>query len=236
MKKAIILFSIGVSLLLSGAEPSEKISRLREELNNKQREIERLSAALSERENELKKLRIWLANILVDGRVTNVSEREQRLMTGLKTLADVSEAMVMKSMNFSELLRPKLNALPLSSADRVRLIMALEELERSAAKVNSIAGIGRRDSDILRQVRVVAVRPELGMAVISAGGIHGVFPGMIFSTLDGAIKLRVAEIRPQVAGVTTVSGDLRTLSPGRLVKLQVNRVQADDLLFRKKSY
>lgn len=235
MKKIFILLAAGFLFILCGKEKNEEISRLREELQSKQREIERLSGALTDRENELKKLRIWLANIVADGRITTVSEREQRLMTGVKTLADASEAMVIKSMNFSELLRPKLNALPLSSADRVRLVMALEELERSAARVNSVAGIGRNRLDFMQQIRVVAVRPELGMAVISAGGIHGIFPGMIFNTLDGRIKLRVAEIRPQVSGVTAIRGDLRNLVPGSMVRLQVNRVQSEDPLFRQKN-
>ena len=234
MKKTIVFIMCIISFVLCGGGKNEDIVRLQDELQNKQREIERLSAALTARENDLRKLRIWLAGTVSDGKILSVSDREQRLLTGLKTLADVSEDMVLESLNFSELLRPKLNALPLSSADRVRLIMALEELERSAARVSSVAGTGRNNStDMLQQVRVVAVRPELDMAVISAGALHGIFPGMIFATADGKIKLRVTETRPQVAGVTVIQGKLNSLAPGSRVKLQMSMVKSEDHFLRR---
>ena len=216
------------SFSAGGETLAEENLRLREELLKQQRETERLSAALAARENELRKLRIWLALVQADGKTTAVSEREERLLGNLKVLADSAGELALKSMDFGELLRPKLNALPLSSAERVRLVMALEALERSAARVSAVAGTAPRESDeMLRQVRVVAVRPDLNMAVIAAGALHGVFPGMTFVTPDGKIKLRVAETRPFVSGVVPVAGALNTLVPGSRVMLQITRAPAE---------
>ena len=229
MKKcAAALLAVALGAFSPAAEtPAEENARLRRELLKQQQEVDRLSAALAAKENELKRIRIWLASVQADGRISDVSEREQRLLSNLKVLADCAGELVLKSMDFSELLKPKLNTLPLGSAERIRLVMALESLERTAARVNAVSGMvpGKGD-DGLRQVRIMAVRSELNMAVISAGALHGVFPGMTFVTPDGKVRLRVAEARPFVSGVIPVAGSLSTLVPGSLVKLQINRSPA----------
>jgi hypothetical protein len=223
----ILLFIFFASLfVLGGAETSaEQLSRLKKEVAQKQQEIDRLTALLTARENELRKLRIWMSNLSADGKMLQVSDREQRLLTGLKVLSDTSGAMVLKTMELAEQLRPKLNQLPLSSADRVRLVMALEDLERSAAKVNSITDtVNTKEDLLLKNVRVIAIKYELGMVVISAGALHGVFPGMNFVSADGKVVLRVLDTRSMISGALPVSGTLNDLVPGSRVSLQITRV------------
>ena len=236
MKKiaAVLQVLILGAFSLSAETPAEENARLRRELLKQQQEVDRLSAALAAKENELRQIRIWLASVQADGRISDVSEREQRLLSGLKVLADCSGELVLKSMDFSELLKPKLNSLPLSSAERIRLVMALESLERTAARVNAVSGmVPGKENGELRQVRVMAVRSDLNMAVISAGALHGVFPGMTFVTSDGKVRLRVAEARPFVSGVIPVAGSLSTLVPGSPVKLQITRTPAQKPFFKQ---
>ena len=236
MKKmaAVLLTLVFGVVSLSAETPAEENARLRRELLKQQQEVDRLSAALAAKENELRRIRIWLAYVQADGRISDVSQREQRLLSGLKVLSDCAGELVLKSMDFSELLKPKLNSLPLGSAERIRLVMALESLERTAAQVNAVSGMvpGKGD-DELRHVRVMAVRSELNMAVISAGALHGVFPGMTFVTPDGKVRLRVAEARPFVSGVIPVAGSLSTLVPGSPVKLQITRTPAPKPAFKQ---
>lgn len=236
MKKcAAVLTVLLLSLFsLSAETPAEENARLRRELLKQQQEVDRLSAALAAKENELRRIRIWLAYVQADGRISDVSQREQRLLSGLKVLSDCAGELVLKSMDFSELLKPKLNSLPLGSAERIRLVMALESLERTAAQVNAVSGMvpGKGD-DELRHVRVMAVRSDLNMAVISAGALHGVFPGMTFVTPDGKVRLRVAEARPFVSGVIPVAGSLSTLVPGSPVKLRITRTPAQKPAFKQ---
>ena len=143
----------------------------------------------------------------------------------MKILSESSGNMVLKTMELVEQLRPKLNLLPLSSAERVRLTMALEELERSAAKVNSITDtVNTKEDLLLKNVRVMAIKYELGMAVLSAGTLHGVFPGMVFVSSNGKVVLRVLDTRSMISGALPVSGSLNDLVPGSSVRLQLTKV------------
>ena len=225
MKKEVIFFLLLLIFApLAGKEHTDQIHRLQEQLRSRQQEIDRLTALLTDRENELRKLRIWLSNLSADARMITVSDREQRLLHGLKILSDASGGMVLKSLELAELLRSKLDMLPLASADRVRLTMALEELERMAARVNAIADAAAApEGRHLSNVRVTNINYDLNMAVISVGSLHGVFPGMTFSTSDGSHRLRVLETRPMLSGVLPVSGDLNKLTPGTAVKLEILR-------------
>ena len=140
---------------LRGEESSSELRMVKKELLLKQQELERLTGLLAQKESELRKIRIWMSNLSADSRQTTVSEREERLLHGLKILSDASNSMVLKTMELADLLRPRLNALPLASADRVRLVMALEDLERSAARVNAIAdGAGAKEDKQIGRAHV----------------------------------------------------------------------------------
>ena len=223
--KAVLFLGLFLTFALGAADGnSEQVNRLQREIARQQQEVDRLSALLTARENELRKLRVLLSNLSADGKLLTVSDREQRLMTGMKILAEASGNMVLKTMELAEQLRPKLNQLPLSSAERVRLTMALEELERNAAKVNSITDTVTTQEDLLlKNVRVMAIKYELGMAVLSAGTLHGVFSGMTFVSPDGKVVLRVLDTRSMISGAVPVSGTLNDLVPGSSVRLQLTK-------------
>lgn len=224
MKFLFCLILLSGLTALPGNTPEQELARLRRKVEIQQREFDRLTAQLAEKENQLRKLRIWMGNISADSRLTTVSDREQRLLHGLKILADASGSMVLKTMELSEQLRARLKTLPLASADRVRLIMALEDVERSAARVNTIADTAVAQEDkLLKNVRITAVRHQLNMAVLSAGSLQGVFPGMTFVTADEKIRLRVLETRAMISGAVPVAGELNDLIPGTQVKLEIIR-------------
>ena len=226
--KALLFAGLFLGCVLCAQENTGQLTLLQKEIAGKQQEIERLTALLTARENELRKLRVWMSNISADGKMLSVSDREQRLMTGMKILAEASGNMVLKTMELAEQLRPKLNLLPLSSAERVRLTMALEELERNAAKVNSITDtVNADEARLLGNVRIMAVKYELGMAVLSAGALHGVFPGMTFVSANGKVTLRVVDTRSMISGALPISGSLNDLVPGSSVTLQMTKVPAE---------
>lgn len=215
------LFLLMLFSLVLQAETTE-LRQLKREVARQQKELERLTRLLTQKENELQRLKIWMGTLSADGRLTTVSQREQRLLHGMKILSDASGNMVLRTMELAELLRPRLNALPIASADRVRLVMALEELERSAARVNAIADTASTKEDkLLEKVRITAIRKELNMAILSAGSLHGIFPGMTFVSADGKVWLRILEARPMISGAVPVAGDLDQLTPGAAVKLEI---------------
>lgn len=233
--KILFFFLLITALTLQGAEtPAERAQRLERELENRQQEIERLTALLTARENELRKLRVWITTLNADGREIPVSQKEQRLLYGLKTLSDVSGNLVLKVLEMAETLRPKLNQLPLSSAERVRLTMTLEDLERQAARVNAVSDtVNTKEDRLLRDVRIMNLKYELNMAVISAGSLQGVFPGMTFVSADGKVHLRVLETRAMISGAVPVKGSLNELVPGSAVHLQIRQVPVEKKEFLK---
>ena len=233
--KILFFFLLITALTLQGAEtPAERAQRLERELENRQQEIERLTALLTARENELRKLRVWITSLNADGREIPVSQKEQRLLSGLKTLSDVSGNLVLKVLEMTDTLRPKLDQLPLSSAERVRLTMALEDLERQAARVNAVSDtVNTKEDRLLRDVRIMSLKYGLNMAVISAGSLQGVFPGMTFVSADGKVHLRVLETRAMISGAVPVKGSLNELVPGSAVHLQIRQVPVEKKEFLK---
>ena len=233
--KILFFFLCFTALILQGAEtPAERAQRLERELENRQQEIERLTALLTSRENELRQLRVWITALNADGREIPVSQKEQRLLSGLKTLSDVSGNLVLKVLEMTDTLRPKLNLLPLSSAERVRLTMALEDLERQAARVNAVSDtVNTKEDRLLRDVRIMSLKYGLDMAVISAGSLQGVFPGMTFVSADGKVHLRVLETRAMISGAVPVKGSLNELVPGSAVHLQIRQAPVEKKEFLK---
>ena len=227
MKKFLCFSALSFFAILGGSPAGQELRDLKSELAEKECEIERLTALLTAKENELRKLRIWMGNLSVDGRDIPVSDRERRLLAGLKALSDASGSMVLKTMEFADRLRPRLDQLPLSSTSRVRLVMALEDLERAAAKVNTLTDtVTAKEEQLFRDVRILGVRPELNMAVLSVGAVHGVFPGMTFVTADGQTALRVLETRPMISGAVPVAGSLKPLVTGTRLNLQITKTPA----------
>ena len=233
--KILFFFLCFTALILQGAEtPAERAQRLERELEKRQQEIERLTALLTSRENELRQLRVWITALNADGREIPVSQKEQRLLSGLKTLSDVSGNLVLKVLEMTDTLRPKLNQLPLSSAERVRLTMALEDLERQAARVNAVSDtVNTKEDRLLRDVRIMSLKYGLDMAVISAGSLQGVFPGMTFVSADGKVHLRVLETRAMISGAVPVKGSLNELVPGSAVHLQIRQAPVEKKEFLK---
>ena len=105
--------------------------------------------------------------------------------------------------------------------------MALEDLERAAAKVNTLTDtVTAKEEQLFRDVRILGVRPELNMAVLSVGAVQGVFPGMTFVTADGQTALRVLETRPMISGAVPVAGSLKNLVTGTRRNLQITKTPA----------
>lgn len=233
--KFLLFFLLITALSLQGAETSaERAQRLEKELEKRQQEIDRLTALLTSRENELRQLRVWMSTLTADGKEIPVSQREQRLLSGLKTLSAASGDLVLKILEMTDTLRPKLNLLPLSSAERVRLTMTLEDLEKQAARVNALSDtVNTKEDRLLQEVRVIRLKYELNLAVISAGSLQGVFPGMTFVSADGKVHLRVLETRPMLSGAMPVKGSLNQLVPGAAVRLQIRQIPVERKEFLK---
>ena len=79
----------------------------------------------------------------------------------------------------------------------------------------------------------MSLKYELDMAVISAGALQGVFPGMTFVSADGKVHLRVLETRAMISGAVPVKGSLNELVPGSAVHLQIRQAPVEKKEFLK---
>lgn len=102
-------------------------------------------------------------------------------------------------------------------------IEAVDKLRLEEAGPEQVEPVWRKLLDLIRNpgsgtpsvCRVLAVDPESGLVVLSAGTIHGVFPGLLYRVADSDTQLRVIECRPWVSGATVYRGDLGAVTEGR---------------------
>lgn len=204
MKKILTFTAMTAALLIGAAEPENAVLR---------RRIDELSGKLAQKENELRRLRLWLAQITASGKIESATEREQQLFNALQELSRTASELAVAGNAFCDEMRPQLAQLDLASAQRVKLTFALENLERIALRVNAAADLAlQKPETALKNCRVIALRNDLDFAVLSIGSLHGIFPGMNFETPDHRIMVRIAETRPFVSGAIAVKGNLRELT------------------------
>lgn len=218
LKRALSIFclTLSVSCCLWGNDHVE-ISKLRMENRRLRLELDRLRGKLTEKENDLQKFRHWLAITADAGKLQTVSEREMQLTNILKETVKRSNRLLSHISGVETLFRDLLKELPLGPARQARLLLQLEQMERYALQLSSIAGVFEESTSrqFLENVRVVAVNRELDTVVLSIGSVHGVFPGLLFqSKRDGRLRLRVISVRPWVCAAVPVSSSAEQFTPG----------------------
>ena len=218
LKRYILLIFLAgsISSVVWGGDRAE-LARLRAENRRLRLEADRLRSELSKRDNDLLKFRHWLAAASDSGKMMRVSERELQLTGILKEIVTRSNRLLTHISGVDSTFRDLLKELPVGPARQARLTLLLDQMERYAMQLSSIAGVYEESSDrrILEDVRVVSVNRELDTVILSAGSVHGVFPGLLFlGKNDSRLRLRVTAVRPWVCAAVPVSGSTEKMSPG----------------------
>jgi cell shape-determining protein MreC len=201
---------------LTGSEHAE-LSKLRMENRRLRLELDRLRSKLSEKENDLQKFRLWLAVTADAGKMQTVSERERQLINILKETVKRSNRLLVHISGVDILFRDLLKELPVGPARQARLLLQLEQLERYALQLSTIVGVFEDSTSrpLLENIRAVAVNRQLDTVVLSAGSVHGVFPGLLFqSRQDSRLRLRIISVRPWVSAAVPVSCSADQFTPG----------------------
>ena len=196
---------------------SAELERLRQENRRLRQELDRLRQSALIQQRDLQQFKLWLAAVADDGVVMKASDREQHLIALLRELVRRSSRLAIRASAVSGDFGAFLREQPIGPARQARLLLQLEQLERSAMQVSALAGDVERSSggDAFKNVRLLAVNRELDCAVFSAGSVHGVFPGLIYSAVnDPALRLRVISVRPWVSAAVPVADGIRRLTPG----------------------
>ncbi len=220
MKFSLLIFGAALAVAASSSAAGERadlqseVVRLRAREAELQRRLDDLTRRFQEREKAWRRQRIWMGNLADDARLSAVSEREERLLTGLNELSGTGSALALKSAALCGDLRALLGDVTLGASRRARLQLAIEQVEKAAGKFSALTDLVAVRNPTPGQCRVLAVDSSCGLAVLSIGALHGAVPGMLFRTAGGTVKLRVVAARPYASAATAVSGTLRQLSPG----------------------
>lgn len=191
--------------MIISARADDELSKLRSanrELRDK----------LIKAEKELADYRLWLANVAFDHDRMQHSDREKRQLILLEELSRRSNALSMSALAVGDECRRLLSELPVGPVRKAQVELRLEELETRAGE---LAGLTIPGNSEISSCRVLAVDPELQVAVISAGSSKGVFPGMVFHVKSKPqLKLKIIGTRPEGAAGEIISGKAGDFVPG----------------------
>ena len=199
------------------ADDRAELAKLKMENRRLHAELDRLRKQLTEKDNDLLKFRHFLAATADAGKVMTVSDRERQLTGILKEIVKRSNRLLVHISGVDSIFRDLLKELPVGPARQARLLLQLEQMERYALQLSTIAGVfEERDSrQVLENVRIVAVNRELDTVILSSGSVHGIFPGLMFqSKRDGRLRLRVISVRPWVCAAVPIGGNTEAFTPG----------------------
>ena len=217
LKRFICSVLLAVCFFSLCADDRAKLAKLKMENRRLHAELDRLRKQLTEKDNDLLKFRHFLAATADAGKVMTVSDRERQLTGILKEIVKRSNRLLVHISGVDSIFRDLLKELPVGPARQARLLLQLEQMERYALQLSTIAGVfEERDSrQVLENVRIVAVNRELDTVILSSGSVHGIFPGLMFqSKRDGRLRLRVISVRPWVCAAVPIGGNAEAFTPG----------------------
>lgn len=200
----------GEALAQSAAAANQEAAELRERHDRLRGLLEGLGIAALEQQPDAVQERLLAA--LSDLRVSETSR--QRLADALMELAEVS-------IDFA-----KTVPAPDTAAEQ-RLSAALEGAEKVLVSA-SAAPAPVAEPASLQEARIVSLKPELGVAVLSVGSRDGVKPGMpfeIFREDKPIAKILVTEVRSSVSGavVQELANKADPVKVGDRGKVDINR-------------
>ena len=182
-------------------------------LEQLRRENAELRSRLLKQEQELNRMRQWLAGV-VSGYNESGSGSNERLLARFNEVIRSGKALSLKCDEISKSLRRLLKDKAFSESVRIQYSMLLDELDERARSFTNIA-LHRdgKNSDM----RIIAVDNKLQIAVVSGGLQDGIFPGMMLyqvNSPESKLRLRVISVRPGACAVDLAGGEWKEVIPG----------------------
>lgn len=188
------------------------------ELNQLRLELFEATKKIEEQNAQLRRLELGVSGMLASGKVQPPAERLEQLMSLIASLARSGGRLAILSTEFCTEVDPVLKQMPKNDDRTLRLKLKQEELQAESRKFSALARWSP-DQGNVKRCRLLAVEPELGLAVLPVGLNQGVTSGLLFhlkgkSPGEQPIKLRVVYARPELAAATVVEGKISDLAPG----------------------
>jgi len=202
---------------------------LREDLRNAcegrdvlHKELVEILKVYSDQETRYKKVTAGIAAAFAGFEKLPFTNKDIELLESLKDVCGKSRELSVKSAEFIASVKPVLDKMPLESVERAKLKIISDELQKKIADTNSVTESGSKNNN-LGECRILAVSDSLNVAVVNAGRNHGVINGMsLYCGKNRDLHLRVMEVRPYIAAVAILKGDIKEIVPGMNVYTSKN--------------
>ena len=233
LKSKIILASfLAAGWLFSAAGADEalrgRIASLEADNRALREELRRSREKSAQLAQELSDLRLAVAGVLDTEEISTPARREEKLLLLLSEIAKRGTAQALKTSSLIRMLREKYRDLPDDSAERAEMFLKLDALERDTnSLVFLLKPAAIRDPS---ETHVLAVDGETSLAILAAGSVHGVYPGMVYEVADSPLRLRVISVRGFVSAAEVENGEISALNPGMRCFVREKRLQGQPFL------
>ncbi|MFA6717161.1 MAG: hypothetical protein WCS27_17415 [Victivallaceae bacterium] len=232
-----------VKVKLKDAERFNRLSELRKELGEAQRDTAKLTGKYRglKKDHELlrkelieitknfqaqnesyRRLQLSIAATMASSKMEAATFREGQLIQTLSDVFDNSRTLALRSVEFCEFVDSLLKQMPIGKVRKAEITLRAEELKKGARKLTTLADLEFRQKPVDR-CRILAVNKDLQVVVLPVGSVHGVSIGLNYY-IGKQAQLRIIMTRPFVSAAVPVSGNIESLAPGMEAVTDANTV------------
>lgn len=187
---------------------------LKKENESLRKELIEILERYSEQDASMERIQLSIAGALATSEKTDVSVKEQELLSVMERLLKHSGTYAFKSLEFYRQLEDVLKKAQLDSVELAKIKLAMEDL---AGKAKDLGAMSTSPQQIQRvdRCRVLAINKSLQTVVLSAGFAQGITNGLNwYAGKNREIQLRVVTARPFISAAAVIKGNINDLSQG----------------------
>lgn len=192
-----------------------------QELDALRRELGEVLLKAEEQNKELLRLQLGVCSAMESPGAKAGAGADACVHESLSTVRTASKEMLSGIFEFCELADKMAGLEQIPEVDRVRFKCRLDDLKSSAEKMSLLLNPPDADADTATECRILSTNDALQIAVISAGTVKGVCPGMILKTGQTVLKIVVA--KPFISAAIVVEGRIAGLAPGMQIKIESSK-------------
>lgn len=208
-----------------GSASTEEPAATGKELEALRKEMSEVLLKAEEQNKELLRLQLGLCSAAESPGSEPVREKDLQVYEALLKVRNVSKEVVSGIFDFCVFAEKMPGMEQIPETERIKFKYKLENLKATAEKLNILVNSPSSGGSVPLEYRILSVNDSLQIAVINAGTVYGVCPGMILRMADGnnMAVLKVAVSRPFISAAIATEGDLKDLAPGMRLKIESSK-------------
>ena len=168
-------------------------------------------------------LQLGIATMMSTGKVLALSDREARLVRGMKEMSESGMQLSLHTAEFCNEVDSVLGEVPIGKNREVELRLRKDELLKESREFGAYLGTETLENSV-DKTRILSVNPDLQVVALPIGWIHGAVNGLTLRvTGKNAAVLKIVLTRPSVSLAVVVEGEFSDLTVGMEVGADVNK-------------